>query len=64
MFRATYQIGVGTTIAAYCAHTKTATKVTLPTDSELFPHGVAGSKVRELSMMIRVMRERVTGAGW
>ena len=63
MFRATYQIGVGTTIAAYCAHTKTATKVTLPTDSELFPHGVAGNKVRELRMM-RVMREPVTGAGW
>ena len=51
MFRATYQIGVGTTIAAYCAHTKAATKVTLPTDSELFPHGVAGSRGSELNMM-------------
>ena len=53
---ATYQIGVGTTIAAYCAHTKTATKVSLPTDSELFPHGVAGHKVRQ-SDVLRVMRD-------
>ena len=52
MFSATYQIGVGTTIAAYCAHTKTATKVKLPTDNELFPHGVAGHKVRHIESFV------------
>ena len=49
---ATYQIGVGTTIAAYCAHTKEATKVNIPTDNELFPHGVAGHKVRNVESLL------------
>ena len=52
MFSATYQIGVGTTIAAYCAHTKEATKVNIPTDNELFPHGVAGHKVRNIQSLL------------
>ena len=52
MFSATYQIGVGTTIAAYCAHTKEAIKVNIPTDNELFPHGVAGHKVRNIQSFV------------
>ena len=48
----TYQVGEGTTIAAYTAHNKTATKVSLPTSDSKYPHGVAGQKVSVILIVI------------
>ena len=45
--RQTYQIGEGTTVAAFTAASKHETRVTLPCDNKKHPHGVAGQKVEE-----------------
>ena len=46
--RPVYQIGEGTTIAAYTAAVKQEVLVELPTKSSKYPHGVAGKKVSSL----------------
>ena len=51
----TYQVGEGTTIAAYTAHCKTATKVSLPTEDSRYPHGVAGQKVCIIIVIIVII---------
>ena len=42
--RPVYQIGIGTTIAAYTAYTRNMTRVSLPTEDPNYPHGVGGLK--------------------
>ena len=46
--RPVYQIGEGTTIAAYTAFVKEEVRVELPTKCSKYPHGVAGKKVSSL----------------
>ena len=42
--RPVYQIGIGTTIAAYTAYTRNMSRVSLPTEDPNYPHGVGGQK--------------------
>ena len=42
--RPVYQIGVGSTIAAYTAYTRNMTRVSLPTEDTNYPNGVGGMK--------------------
>ena len=42
--RKVYQIGVGSTIAAYTAFTRNMTRVSLPTEDPNYPAGVGGMK--------------------
>ena len=43
--RPVYQIGEGTTIAAYTASVRQEVRVEVPTKSSKYPHGVGGQKV-------------------
>ena len=42
--RPVYQIGLGSTVAAYTAYTRQMTRVTVPSEDERYPGGVGGMK--------------------